>query len=100
MGVVWGTKVGPARVTVPREELEKREVIMTQCLANDSASFLDESAVLDGDRQLRYVLHHGSLARTTVFIAESGPMDRWYVKEIELRDVHSCTVEAGQPARQ
>jgi hypothetical protein len=99
MGIVWGSKAGPARQTIAREELEKREVILTQCLANDSASFLDESAVPDGDRQVRYVLHHGSVTRTTVFTAEAGPLDRWYVKEIELRDVHSCTVEAGQPLR-
>jgi hypothetical protein len=99
MGIVWGTKEGPARMTVPREELEKREVILTQCLANDSASFLDESAVPDGDRQVRFTLYHGSVTRTTVFTAESGPLERWYVKEINLRDVHSCTVEAGRPVR-
>jgi hypothetical protein len=98
MGLVWGSKAGPARQTIPREELEKREVILAQCLANDSASFLDENSAPNGDRQVRYVLHRGTLARTTLFDVQDGPDSRWYVKEIDLRDVHSCTVEAGQPA--
>jgi hypothetical protein len=99
MGLIWGTKNGPARETVPREELEKREVILTQCLAHDSAAFLDENSAPGDDRQVRYVLFHGQVTRTTAFTAESGPQARWYVKEINLRDVHSCTLEAGQPRR-
>jgi hypothetical protein len=99
MGVVWGSKAGPARETIPREELEKREVILTQCLANDSAKFLDENAVPDGNRQVRFALYHGAISRTTVFTTESGPVSRWYVKEIDLRDVHSCTLENGQQPR-
>ena len=95
LGVVWGSKAGPARVTVPREELERREVIMTQCLANDSASFLDENAAPEGRRQVRFVLHRGGIHRTTAFTTESGPLERWYVVEIDLRDTHSCTVEGG-----
>ncbi len=97
MGLVWGTKKGPARETVPREEIEKSEVIMAQCLANDSARFLDENAAPNGDRQVRFVLHNGTVTRTTLFTTQAGPEDRWYVKEIDLRDVHSCTVDAGQP---
>jgi hypothetical protein len=96
MGLVWGTKKGPARETVPREDIEKSEVIMAQCLANDSARFLDENASPDGDRQVRFILHNGPVTRTTLFTTQEGPEDRWYVKEIDLRDVHSCTVNAGQ----
>ena len=96
MGLVWGTKKGPARETVPREDIEKSEVVMAQCLANDSARFLDENAAPNGDRQVRFVLHNGGVTRTTLFTTQEGPEDRWYVKEIDLRDVHSCTVEAGQ----
>jgi hypothetical protein len=99
MGLVWGTKNGPARETLNREEIEKREVVMAHCLANDSARFLDENSSPAGDRQVRFVLHNGTVARTTLFTAEEGPAERWYVKEIDLRDVHSCTVEAGQPVR-
>jgi hypothetical protein len=99
MGLIWGSKNGPARETIAREELEKREVIMTQCLVHDSASFLDVQSAPDGDQQVRFVLYHGQLSRTTAFTAESGPQARWYVKEINLRDVHACTLEVGQPAR-
>lgn len=96
MSLVWGSKAGPARETLPREELEKREVVLANCLANDSASFLDENSAPDGDRQVRYVIHHGNIVRTPAFSVEEGPLSRWYVREIDLRDVHSCTVEAGQ----
>jgi len=99
LGLVWGSKSGPAPVTIPRQELEKREVILTQCLANDSAKYLDENAALSGDRQVRYMLYHGPVVRTTLFTVEAGPDSRWYVKEIDLHDPHSCTVEAGQPVR-
>lgn len=99
MGLVWGTKKGPARETVPREDIEKSEVVMAQCLANDSARFLDENASPDGDRQVRFVLHNGNVTRTTLFTTEEGPEDRWYVKQIDLRDVHSCTMDAGRPVR-
>ncbi len=99
MSVVWGTKNGPSRDALPREELEKREIIMTSCLAHDSSSFLDESPIPSGDRQVRFVLYHGPISRTTVFITESGPQSRWYVREVDLRSTHSCTVEAGAPVR-
>jgi hypothetical protein len=99
MSLVWGSKAGPARQTLAREELEKREVVLAQCLANDSASFLDENSAPDGDRQVRFVIHHGNTIRTPAFSVEEGPLSRWYVREIDLRDVHSCTVEAGQPVR-
>jgi hypothetical protein len=99
MSLVWGSKAGPARETLPREELEKREVILAQCLANDSASFVDENSAPDGDRQVRYALHHGNVVRTPTFSVEEGPLSRWYVRQIDLRDVHSCTVEAGAPGR-
>lgn len=97
MSLVWGSKNGPARETLPRQELEKREVVLAQCLANDSSSFVDENAAPDGARQVRYTLHHGSVVRTPVFTVVEGPLSRWYVQEIDLKDVHSCTVEAGQP---
>jgi hypothetical protein len=96
MSVVWGTKDGPARDALPRDLMEKREVIMTQCLAHDSASFIDETPSLDGARQVRFILYRGPVTRTTSFTAESSPQSRWYVREIDLRNVHSCTVEAGQ----
>jgi len=99
MSVVWGTKNGLLRDMVSRDELEKREVVLAQCLAHDSASFLDESPTTGGDRLVRYELYHGSVSRATTFTTESAADSRWYVKEIDLRDVHACTVQAGQPVR-
>lgn len=99
MSVVWGTKDGPARDASPHNVLEKREVIMTQCLAHDSASFLDETPALEGARQVRFILFRGTVTRTTAFTTESSPQGRWYVREIDLRNVHSCTIEAGQQVK-
>jgi hypothetical protein len=99
MSMVWGTKSGPARDNIQREQLEKREVIMTQCLANDSASFVDDSPGLGGDHLVRFVLYRGPVTRSTAFTTQSDGSARWYVKEIDLKSVHSCTAEAGQSLR-
>jgi hypothetical protein len=99
MSVVWGTKDGPARDNIQREELEKREVIMTQCLSNDSASFVDDTPGLGGDHIVHFTLFRGSVTRTTSFTTQSDASARWYVKEIDLKGVHSCPAQAGQPAR-
>lgn len=99
LSVVWGTKSGPARDNIQREELEKREVIMTQCLSNDSASFVDDTPGLGGDHLVHFTLYRGSVTRTTLFTTQEDASSRWYVKEIDLKGVHSCTAQAGQPAR-
>jgi hypothetical protein len=99
MSMVWGTKSGPARDNIQREQLEKREVIMTQCLANDSASFADESPGLGGDHLVHFILYRGPVTRSTAFTTQSDGSARWYVKEIDLKGVHSCTAEAGQQLR-
>jgi hypothetical protein len=99
LSVVWGTKSGPARDNIQREELEKREVIMTQCLSNDSASFVDDTPGLGGDHLVHFTLYRGSVTRTTAFTTQEDASSRWYVKEIDLKGVHSCTAQAGQPAR-
>ncbi len=93
MSMVWGTKSGPARDNIQREQLEKREVIMTQCLANDSASFSDESPGLGGDHLVHFVLYRGPVQRSTAFTTQSDGSARWYVKEIDLKGVHSCTAK-------
>ena len=99
MSMVWGTKSGPARDNIQREQLEKREVIMTQCLANDSAHFSDESPGLGGDQLVHFLLYRGPVTRSTAFTTQSDGSSRWYVKEIDLKSVHSCTAEAGQQLR-
>lgn len=99
MSMVWGTKSGPARDNIQREQLEKREVIMTQCLANDSASFVEDSPGLGGDHLVHFLLYRGPVTRSTAFTTQSDGSARWYVKEIDLKSVHSCTAEAGQQLR-
>jgi hypothetical protein len=99
MSVVWGSKSGPARDNIQREELEKREVIMTQCLANDSASFADDSPGLGGEHLLHFTLFRGAVTRNTAFTTQADGAARWYVTAIDLKSVHSCTAQAGQATR-
>jgi hypothetical protein len=96
MAAVWGTKDGPVH-DISRQELEQREIVMVQCLANDSASFLDNTEAPGGDRMVRFTLYRGPVVRTTAFTVEAATENRWYVSQIDLRDVHACTVQAGQP---
>jgi hypothetical protein len=96
MSAVWGTKDGPIQ-GISRQELEQREIIMVRCLSNDSATFLDNTEAPGGDRLVRFTLYKGPVVRTTSFTVEVAPESRWYVSQINLREVHSCTVQAGQP---
>lgn len=99
MSVVWGTKDGPARDRFDREHLEKQEVILVQCLAHDSASFVDDITAANDAHHVRFVLYRGPVTRTTTFTTEVDPAARWYVSSIDLRDVHSCTTQGGQQPR-
>ena len=52
MASVWGTARGPARLTLPAEELEKRLIVIQCLLTHDRWSFAEERARLSsGARQ-------------------------------------------------
>src|SRR5690349_15515902 len=43
LGAFWGNQEGPARESLPREELEKRGIIMARCLRHDSYNIVGQA---------------------------------------------------------
>ena len=95
MSVVFGTKNGPARETMDRNELEKREIILACYFAHDSARIIGETPGLQGHRDIRVELKKGNLARQTTFFAIKGPADRWYVDNMDIASVRDFCGNPG-----
>lgn len=95
MSTVFGTHNGPARATMDRSELEKREIILACYFNNDSSRILGESAGTDGHREVRVELKKGNLTRQTTFYAIRGPGDRWYVDNMDIAAVRDFCGNPG-----
>jgi hypothetical protein len=95
MSTVFGTKDGPARETMDRTELEKREVILACYFAHDGARILGESAGTQGHRDIRVELKKGNLARQTTFYSIRGPGGRWYVDNMDIAAVRDFCGNPG-----
>lgn len=87
MSVVWGTSEGPARDVVPRDQLEKRELIMQCYLSHDKFTIMNDAPGQNGKRVFEVSLSKGSLTRQTTFTAVRGPSDRWYVENFQPEPV-------------
>ena len=101
MATVWGTEKGPASQTMSQRELERRELIMIQCLPHEQAT-LGTPAPSEAGR-LRIPVELTLLTRkaTPVFTVVRGPKDRWYVENLEidqLRDQGFCGAATASPA--
>jgi hypothetical protein len=92
MADIWGSKAGPARSTMPKEELEKRVIYLLRCLRHDSFSILSETPVAGGDRQYEVQVRRGTLSPSSSFVATPGPKDRWYVREFQPEPLNSICV--------
>lgn len=99
MSIVFGTKDGPARETMDRTELEKREVILACYFAHDSARTLGETSGLGGHREVRVQLKKGNLTRETVFYTIRGPGGRWYVDNMDIASVRDFCGNPGTSTR-
>jgi hypothetical protein len=88
---VWGSTNGPARNTIPRGDLEKRELVLMCFLHHESDSIGPQSLVAGGKLQFPVVLRRDSpsLVRATTATVVQGPSSRWYVETIELRPVEA-----------
>jgi hypothetical protein len=84
MASVWGTASGPARNTIPREELEKRELIMMCYLRHDRYNLIADTESTAGQRRIEAQLEKGTLSRTTAFTVVPAPDGRWYVQAFEM----------------
>jgi hypothetical protein len=84
MALVWGTAAGPARNTIPREELEKRELIMMCFLRHDRYQLVSDAESTAGQRRIEVELEQGMLIRRTAFAVVPAPDGRWYVQSFDM----------------
>lgn len=87
MSAVFGTKAGPARETMDRTELEKRQVILACFFTHDSYRILGETAGIGGHREIRVELKKGNVTRQPMFYTIQGPAQRWYVDNMDIASV-------------
>jgi hypothetical protein len=98
MSTVFGTKDGPARETMDRTELEKREVILACYFNNDSYRTLGEMGGSQGHREIKVELRKGNLTRETTFYAIRGPGGRWYIDNMDMPR-SATSAEIPEPPR-
>ncbi|MEO7823750.1 MAG: hypothetical protein ABIS15_09130 [Gemmatimonadaceae bacterium] len=87
MSNVFGTKAGPARGTMDRTELEKRQVILACFFTHDSYRILGEADGIGGHREVRVELKKGNVTRQPMFYTIQGPAQRWYVDNMDIASV-------------
>jgi hypothetical protein len=87
MSAVFGTKAGPARETMDRTELEKRQVILACFFTHDTYRILGESAGVGGHRDIRVEIKKGNVTRQPTFYVIQGPGQRWYVDNMDIAAV-------------
>lgn len=95
MSALWGDKEGPARERLPRDELEKREIIMTKCLRHDSYEIAADAPAAGGGRAMVLNLTLGGVSRSTDFQVVPGPSQRWYVKEFDMSKLQEICMRKG-----
>ncbi|HEX6052491.1 MAG TPA: hypothetical protein VFZ21_24675 [Gemmatimonadaceae bacterium] len=86
MSAVWGSKDGSVLETrvIPRDEVERRELIILCFLKHDSYRILGDAPGADGRRVFATEISRGGLTRSTNFTVVPGPAGRWFVENVEL----------------
>jgi len=95
MSTVFGTNNGPARETMDRTELEKREIILACYFNNDSYRILGERSGQSGHREVSVELKKGAMNRQSTFYAIQGPGGRWYVDNMDIAAVRDFCGNPG-----
>lgn len=86
LSAVWGSKDGSVRDVgaIPRDEMEKRELVMLCYLSHDTHQVLSEAPAANNERVVVAQLRHGGLTRSANFYAVAGPGGRWYVHSFDM----------------
>lgn len=86
LSAVWGSSTGSVRDagTIPREEMEKRELVMLCYLSHDTHQIVSEAPAANNERVIAAMLRRGPLTRTSNFYAVTGPGGRWYVRQFDM----------------
>jgi len=95
MSVLFGTKNGPSRDQMGREELEKRLVILQCYFDHDKFRVLGESPGESGHRIVEVELTKSGVTRSPAFYAVPGPGNRWYVDNMEIAAVRDFCRKTG-----
>jgi len=92
MSVLFGDTQGAARDGLPREELEKRELIMVRCLRHDRYNIVRDAPAPGGGRTYSVSIEYKELTRSANFQVVRGPSSRWYVQKFDLGALNDiCT---------
>jgi len=92
MSVLFGDTQGAARDGLPREELEKRELIMVRCLRHDRYDVVRDTPAPGGGRTFSVNINYRGLSRSSNFQVVRGPSNRWYVQKFDLGALNDiCT---------
>ncbi|MEO5902607.1 MAG: hypothetical protein ABIQ55_01195 [Gemmatimonadaceae bacterium] len=87
MSVIFGTKGGPSRDNMDRNELEKRLIILQCYFSNDKFRITGEAPGEGGHRIFTVELTKGGNIRTPRFYSVAGPSNRYYVDNMEIAAV-------------
>jgi hypothetical protein len=99
MSLVWGSVNGPARNTIPRDDLEKREIVLMCFLRHESDSIGTQSGVAGGKLSFPVVMTRANITRATAATVVLGANNRYYVETIELRPIEAfCQHQRGESA--
>ena len=84
IGTFWGDAQGSAHGRWPRDEEEKRELIMASCLKHDRYEVISDAPSQAGGRT--YVVSLTKPGKTAVVNFELVPASdrRWYVENVDL----------------
>jgi len=100
MAAVWGTVKGPASKSMPTKELERRELIMIQCLSHEKATIGASTPGEAGRLRIPVELVLLTQKATPAFTVVRGPSNRWYVENFEIdqmRDHGFCGATTAPP---
>jgi hypothetical protein len=86
LSAAWGSTQGSVRDVgaMPREEMEKRELVMLCYLSHDTHQIVSDALAPNNERVVVVQLRRGPLTRTANFYAVAGPGGRWYVRQFDM----------------
>jgi hypothetical protein len=79
LGAVWGDKRGAARDIMPRDEYDKRVIVMQCFFSHDQARVLSGPTTKVDTVLFNLELTKGTIRAQTVAKTLQGPGSRWYV---------------------
>jgi hypothetical protein len=86
MSSVWGDRRGSVRETLPRAEIEKRELFLMGLLCQDEFRITGKAPGIDGRQMVSVELVRRGMTLPRQFTTVEGPSSRWYVEDVELDD--------------